>query len=333
VVIVAAMADTIKSDPLPEASETIHGIVEQVEKVIEGKRDAIELALVSLLSGGHLLIEDVPGVGKTMLAKALARSTSCTVNRIQFTPDLLPSDVLGVTIYDQNTGQFRFRPGAVFAHLVLGDEINRASPKTQSALLEAMEERQVTVDGATYPLAEPFMVIATQNPFEPEGIYALPQSQIDRFTMRIRIGYPARRAEMEILDVHGGDSALDQVSAVVTPDQMSALIRSTREIHVSDEVKRYIVEICDATRRHPAVQLGASPRAALFLLRTARAKAMREGREFVLPDDVKSLVPVVLAHRMILTPDAEVRGTSPDEVLEEILGSVAVPIGARRSIP
>lgn len=305
-------------------------IVQQVAVALEGKDDVIRQALVCLLSGGHLLIEDVPGVGKTMLAKALARSTSCTSSRIQFTPDLLPSDIVGVSIYEPASRRFSFKPGPIFANLVLGDEINRASPKTQSALLEAMEERQVTVDQVTYAIEEPFMVIATQNPLEHEGVFPLPQSQIDRFTMRIRVGYPGHQAEVEILDMHGASSALEDVEPVITAKEVVALIRVTRDIHVAEEIKNYIVEVCEATRKHQSVQQGASPRAALFLLRTARAKAASEGRDFVVPDDVKTLIPLILSHRLVLSPDAELRGGGNEQVLEEVVSRIAVPAGGSR---
>lgn len=306
-------------------------IVDQVAIALEGKDEVIREALICLLSGGHLLIEDVPGVGKTMLAKALARSTSCSSSRVQFTPDLLPSDIVGVSVYDAPSRKFEFRPGPIFANLVLGDEINRASPKTQSALLEAMEERQVTVDQVTYQIDEPFMVIATQNPLEHEGVFPLPQSQIDRFTMRIRVGYPNHESEVEILDTHGAISALDDVEAVVTAREVEGLVRATREVHVAEEIKDYIVKVCDATRKHPSIQQGASPRASLFLLRTARAKAALSARDFVLPDDVKSLIHMVLAHRLVLSADAEIRGGGAEQLLDEILARVPIPAGGSRA--
>jgi MoxR-like ATPase len=309
------------------AAARIEDVVESVSQAIEGKEEVIRLALVGLISAGHLLIEDVPGVGKTMLAKAIARSTSCSWSRIQFTPDLLPSDVTGVSIYNSRTGKFEFRPGAVFANLVLGDEINRASPKTQSALLEAMEERQVTVDGVTYEIEEPFMVLATQNPLEHEGIFPLPQSQIDRFTMRVRIGYPSSSAEVDILNTHGEGRGLERVESVMSPEEVVALIRAAHRVHVADVVKQYIVELCEATRKHRTIQLGASPRAALFLLRTARSRAVAAGRDYVLPDDVKVLAQSVLAHRLVLTPDAELRGASAESVVKDVLSTVPVASG------
>lgn len=308
-----------------EPGRVVRALAENVSRVIEGKDEPILLSLICLVSGGHLLIEDVPGVGKTLLAKALAKSTSCIWRRIQFTPDLLASDVTGVSVFDRPSGRFKFQHGAIFANLVLGDEINRASPKTQSALLEAMEERQVTADGVTYTLPEPFMVMATQNPYEHEGIYPLPQSQVDRFTMRIRIGYPERDAELEILDAHGADSPLDDLSPVATPARIISLINAARAVHATEGVKRYIVDLCDATRKHSAIQLGGSPRAALFLLRTARSRALALERDFVVPDDVKALVSPVLAHRLVLSADAEMRNVRGEDVLEEILASVPVP--------
>src|SRR5213083_3036337 len=265
-------------------------IVENVERVIQGKSDVIHLALVCMVAEGHLLIEDVPGVGKTSLAKALARSIDCTWHRIQFTPDLLPSDVTGVTVYNRATGGFDFRPGGIFANVVLGDEINRASPKTQSALLEAMEERQVTVDSTTYRLDAPFMVIATQNPVEHEGTYPLPESQLDRFLMRIRMGYPARRAEIAILDTHGGAlAAVDDLEPVASGNDVRSMIGLAHAVHVAPSLKGYIVDLAEVTRRHRDLALGVSPRAALGLQRTARARAASLGREYVVPDDLKEL--------------------------------------------
>lgn len=311
-------------------AEKVDRIVDQVSIALEGKDEVIRQALVCLMSSGHLLIEDVPGVGKTMLAKALARSISCSASRIQFTPDLLPSDIVGVSIYNDGSRNFDFRPGPIFSNLVLGDEINRASPKTQSALLEAMEERQVTVDQGTYQIEEPFMVIATQNPLEHEGVFPMPQSQIDRFTMRIQIGYPDHDTEIEILDTHGAVSALEDVQPVLSARDVVSLVRVTRALHVADEVKDYIVQVCEATRRHPSVEQGASPRASLFLLRTARAMAAAAGRDYVLPDDVKALIPLVLAHRLVLLPDAELRGGGSGQVLDEVVSRTPAPAGGSR---
>ena len=300
-------------------------LVENVEQVIQGKRDAVQLALVCLLAHGHLLIEDVPGVGKTSLAKAIARSIGGSWRRIQFTPDLLPSDVTGVSVWNRASNQFEFRPGGVFATVLLADEINRASPKTQSALLEAMEEGQVTVDGTTYPLGPPFMVIATQNPIELEGTYPLPEAQLDRFLMRIAIGYPDRDAEIEILEANRDHAAAQDLRAVITAEELSALSAGTQQIHVAPALREYIVALVDATRRHPALALGASPRGALGLQRVARAWAAASGRDFVLPDDVKYLAAPVLAHRLIPTADAELRGLDGESVINELLASVPVP--------
>jgi MoxR-like ATPase len=325
--VVRSQAPRARRADFEAAAGRIEDVVQSVSQAIEGKEDVIRLALIGLVSAGHLLIEDVPGVGKTMLAKAIARSTSCSWSRIQFTPDLLPSDVTGVSIYNSRTGKFEFRPGAVFANLVLGDEINRASPKTQSALLEAMEERQVTVDGVTYEIEEPFMVLATQNPLEHEGIFPLPQSQIDRFTMRVRIGYPSSTAEVEILDTHGDARGLERVESVMSPEEVVALVRAAQRVHVADVVKQYIVELCEATRKHRTIQLGASPRASLFLLRTARARAVANGRDYVLPDDVKVLAQSVLAHRLVLTPDAELRGATAESAVKDVLSTVPVASG------
>jgi MoxR-like ATPase len=295
-----------------------------VATVIRGKDEPIRLALICLLAEGHLLIEDVPGVGKTSLAKALAASLGCSWGRIQFTPDLLPSDVTGVTVYNRVTGSFDFRPGGIFANLVLGDEINRASPKTQSALLEAMEERQVTVDRVTYPLDTPFMVIATQNPVEHEGTYPLPESQLDRFLMRIEMGYPGRASEIAILDTHGS-GAPTELREVATAADVEIMIALAQAIHVAPSLKGYIVDLAEATRRRPELDLGVSPRAALGLLRAARARAASQGREYVVPDDIKSIAGPVLEHRLALSPEAQLRGVSRADILAEVLASVAVP--------
>jgi MoxR-like ATPase len=300
-------------------------IAANIERTIQGKGEVIRLALIALLSEGHVLIEDVPGVGKTMLAKSLARSIDCTWYRIQFTPDLLPTDVTGVNFWDQRTGEFKFRSGAVFANIVLGDEINRASPKTQSALLECMEERQVTIDGTTHLLDEPFMVIATQNPLEHEGTYPLPESQLDRFMMRLSMGYPSRTSELEILDRHGSHSVLEELQPVSDAPEVHVLIKMAREVHVAPSLKRYIVELTETTRDHPEVHLGASPRASLYLLKSSRAVAASRGRDYVVPDDISDLILPVLAHRILLSPEAQMRGTSAEDVLSGLLGRVAVP--------
>jgi MoxR-like ATPase len=294
--------------------------------------EVVRLALVVLLAEGHLLIEDVPGVGKTMLAKALARSIDCSVRRIQFTPDLLPSDVTGVSVYDLHTQEFEFRPGAVFANLVVGDEINRASPKTQSALLEAMEERQVTVDGTTYELEAPFMVVATQNPIEMEGTYPLPEAQRDRFTARVSMGYPSPEAEIEMLDTHGGPAALDDLEPVTDAQAVRKLIDVVRAVHVSESVKRYVVDLVGASRVAPELRLGASPRAALQLLRASRASAALAGRDYVIPDDVQDLAVQVLSHRMLTTVEASMSGRTPEAALRQIVAGVAMPsLSGRRS--
>ena len=306
---------------------SFEAIVTNIEQAIEGKEDPIRLALVCLVAEGHLLIEDVPGVGKTSLAKALARSIDCTWRRIQFTPDLLPSDVTGVTVYSRATGTFEFRPGGIFANIVLGDEINRASPKTQSALLEAMEERQVTVDATTYRLEAPFMVIATQNPIEHEGTYALPESQLDRFLLRIRMGYPDRASEIEMLDSHATLSPVDQLAPVVAATDVQDMVEIAQSVHVAPSLKSYIVDFAAATRNHPAVALGMSPRSSLALQRVARARAASLGREYVVPDDIKALAIPTLGHRMVLTPESQLSGITTEDIVQEILGSVPVPTG------
>jgi MoxR-like ATPase len=305
-------------------------IVNNVERVIQGKTEVIQLALLCLLAEGHLLVEDVPGVGKTSLAKALAASVQCTFGRVQFTPDLLPSDVVGVSVYNRSTGGFDFRPGPVFANILLGDEINRASPKTQSALLEAMAEQQVTVDGTTYQLEAPFMVMATQNPIEHEGTYPLPESQLDRFFMRISVGYPARDAELEMLEAHGDHDALDDIGAVTTAAEVAALAAQTKAVHIAPSLKSYLVEVADATRKHPRLAMGMSPRAVLNMQRAARARAAAAARNYVVPDDIKALAEPVLAHRLVVTPEAQLAGMRPIDVLGEVLRSIPVPSGRSR---
>jgi MoxR-like ATPase len=314
-------------DDLLESSGLIR---DNVERVIEGKPEVVRLSLVVLLAEGHLLIEDVPGVGKTMLAKALARSLDCSVKRIQFTPDLLPSDVTGVSVYDLQTREFEFKPGPVFANLVVGDEINRASPKTQSALLEAMEERQVTVDGTTYELEAPFMVIATQNPIEMEGTYPLPEAQRDRFTARVSMGYPSPEAEIDMLDTHGGPAALDELEPVADALTVRKLIDVVRAVHVSDEVKRYVVDLATATRQAPELRLGASPRASLQLLRASRAAAALDGRDYVLPDDVQGLASAVLSHRLLPTAEAQVARRTTESVVEDLVARLPLPTVSTR---
>ena len=310
---------------LDELAVTTGLIIESIERVIEGKPGVVKLALTVLLSEGHLLIEDVPGVGKTMLAKALARTIDCSVRRVQFTPDLLPSDVTGVAVYNQETREFEFKPGAIFANIVVGDEINRASPKTQSALLECMEERQVTVDGITYTLSSPFMVVATQNPIEMEGTYALPEAQLDRFTARISMGYPSTAAELAMLDSHGITNPLDDLSPVTDAMEIVKLVDTVRRIYVSDPVRRYAVELVNATRKSPDIRLGASPRATLQLLRASRAVAALEGRDYVLPDDIKMLAEPVLAHRIMLSSEAQVARRSTRQVIADLLARIPIP--------
>ena len=301
-------------------------IAGNVEKIIQGKDEVIRLSLVTLIAEGHLLLEDVPGVGKTMLAKALARTLGCSWQRIQFTPDMLPTDVTGVSIWDSQAAGFRFKKGAIFANICLGDEINRASPKTQSALLEAMEERQVTVDGKTYKLDEPFMVIATQNPIEHEGTYPLPESQLDRFMIRLSIGYPGRESELEILDKHGEREPIEDLQPVADAAQVRTLVELARSVHVADSLRSYIVDVTETTREHPDVYLGASPRASLFLLKASRALAASRGRDYVVPDDIKDLINPVLGHRILLAPEAHMRGARPEDVLEALIDRVPIPV-------
>jgi MoxR-like ATPase len=310
---------------LREVGDTAGRIEAAVERVIEGKPQAVRLALTVLLAEGHLLIEDVPGVGKTMLAKALARSLDCTVRRIQFTPDLLPSDVTGVSVYNQERRTFEFKPGAVFANVVVGDEINRASPKTQSALLECMEERQVTVDGVTHHLELPFMVIATQNPIEMEGTYPLPEAQRDRFMARVSMGYPSADSELEMIDNHGASSPLDDLEPVADARDIVKLIDAVRRVHVAPEVKRYALDLVTATRTSPDVRLGASPRATLQLVRAGRASAVLDDRDYVLPDDLQALAVPVLAHRLLPTAEAQISRRTTEQVVADIVTRVPLP--------
>ena len=314
------------TEDVGEVAASARRILDAVRSVIVGKDDVIELALVALLCEGHLLLEDVPGIGKTMLAKSLARALGCEFQRIQFTPDLLPSDVTGVSIFNQKSGEFEFRPGPILSQIVLADEINRATPRTQSALLEAMEERQITVDGHTMPLKRPFLVLATQNPVELEGTFALPEAQLDRFLLRLHIGYPEESDEHEILARFKEESPLDSLAPVIETDELIAMEQSVRHVFLEQDVEDYLVQVVRATREHSAVELGASPRATLALYRCAQALAALRGRSYVIPDDVKALAPSVLAHRLILDPQTALRGRSSNAVVQEIVDSIPVPV-------
>jgi MoxR-like ATPase len=301
-------------------------IEDNVERVVRGKRDEIRLALVALIAEGHLLIEDVPGVGKTMLAKSIARSIDCSFRRIQFTPDMLPTDITGVNVFNQEHGDFEFKPGAVFANIVLGDEINRASPKTQSALLECMEERQVTTDAETRSLGTPFMVIATQNPVEHEGTYPLPEAQLDRFMLRLSLGYPSAEVEADILATHAAGEPLDDIGPVTDARGIADMIAAAHMVHVAPALRRYIVDLVEATRSHPDLYLGASPRASIMVLRAARAFAAANERDYVVPDDIKRLVRPALAHRVIVAAEAAMAGRGTGAVLDDTVGRVEVPV-------
>ncbi len=299
---------------------------ESIARVMVGKGEAIELLLVALLADGHVLIEDVPGVGKTTLAKALAKSLACTFQRIQFTPDLLPSDITGVTIYNQKTEQFERHPGPVFTQILLADEINRAGPRTQSALLEAMEERQVSIEGTTLPLPRPFLVLATENPIELEGTFPLPEAQLDRFLIRLNLGYPSEEEERGIMERFKLGNPLTTLEAVTSAEQLLAMQQSVRRIHVSAAIEGYILQLVRATRDHPALELGASPRASLALFRTGQARAAIQGRSFVLPDDIKALAPAVLVHRIIRSGRSRLRGRDNAAIITELLESIPAPV-------
>jgi len=317
----------ISSLPIPEVTARARAIADNIERVIRGKREQVELTLVALLCGGHVLLEDVPGVGKTMLAKSLAASLGCSYKRLQFTPDLLPSDITGVSIYNQSTGEFRFMEGPVFANIVLADEINRASPKTQAALLECMEERQVTVDGVTRVLPQPFFVIATQNPIEYEGTYPLPESQLDRFLLRQSLGYPPRDHEREVVMAQARSMPLADLRSVTELDGLLAMQEAVKTVHVSDAALDYILNVVEATRAHPDLYLGASPRGAINLYRAAQALAAVAGEAFVLPDHVKRLATQVLSHRVIVRPEARISGITAEQVIGNILAKVPVDVG------
>jgi MoxR-like ATPase len=314
---------------LAEVADFCNRIAGNIQRIIVGKPEVVRVALVTLLAEGHLLVEDVPGVGKTSLAKALARSIDCSVSRVQFTPDLLPGDITGMSVFNRQSSEFEFRPGPVFANVVIADEINRASPKTQSALLECMAEDQVTVDGASYPLAKPFMVVATQNPIEMDGTYPLPEAQRDRFTARVSVGYPDLAAELAMVDEHAAADPLEQLRPVTDARWVASVIDAVRRVHVAPEVRQYCVELVGATRRMPELRLGASPRSTLQLVRASKAQAALAGRGFVVPDDVQAVAVPVLAHRLLLTPDAVAARRSAVDIVRALLGRQAVPAPSR----
>ena len=306
-------------------------VIDNLEKVIIGKRSVAELAVTAIISGGHILIEDLPGVGKTMLARSLAVSLGLTFNRVQFVPDLLPSDLIGVNLFNQQTSEFEFRPGPIMSNMVLADEINRGTPKTQSALLEAMEESQITIDGVSHLLPKPFFVIATQNPLEHEGTFLLPEAQRDRFFLRINLGYPSAETELEIVELTRLEHPIDSLNSVISAELILDLQESVRNIYIDDLVKKYAVDIVQATRKHPAIFLGASPRGSLNLVRGAQARALIEGRDYVLPDDVKNLLEPIISHRIVLTSNSRMQGTLVNEVIREIVEDIPIPGAAPRS--
>jgi MoxR-like ATPase len=312
------------------AQQVAERIAQSVSQVIIGKRNEVRLTVLGLLSLGHILIEDIPGVGKTMLAKTLARAIGCRFSRIQFTPDMLPSDVTGVSVFNQKTREFEFKAGPILAQIVLADEINRATPKTQAALLEAMEERQVTVDGVTYALDEPFMILATQNPIEYEGTFPLPEAQLDRFLMRIQLGYPSPHEELTVLSAQQYEHPISNMQQVVSAQELLAAQRAIREVYVSEEIKQYIVSLANASRQHPDVYLGSSPRGSLALFRTSQARAAMAGRDYVIPDDVKALAEVTLAHRIIVGPAARIKDISSRTIVQDILAATPVPGSSAR---
>lgn len=306
-------------------------VIDNLEKVIKGKRTVAELAVTAIISGGHILIEDLPGVGKTMLARSLAVSLGLTFNRVQFVPDLLPSDLIGVNLFNQQTSEFEFRPGPIMSNMVLADEINRGTPKTQSALLEAMEESQITIDGVSHLLPKPFFVIATQNPLEHEGTFLLPEAQRDRFFLRINLGYPSAETELEIVELTRLEHPIDSLNPVISTESILKLQDSVRNIYIDELVKKYAVDIVQATRKHPSIFLGASPRGSLNLVRGAQARALIDGRDYVLPDDIKNLLEPIISHRIVLTSNSRMQGTSVNEIIREIVENIPIPGAAPRS--
>ncbi|MTT31596.1 AAA domain-containing protein [Terrilactibacillus sp. BCM23-1] len=319
----------LKSD---ETFQLIEEMIDNIEKVVIGKRETIKLTIMALLAGGHVLLEDIPGVGKTMLVRAIAKSVGAVFKRIQFTPDLLPSDLTGMSIYNQKESQFEFRPGPLMGNIVLADEINRTSPKTQSALLEGMAEGHITVDGETRNLPDPFFVLATQNPIEYEGTYTLPEAQLDRFLMKLSIGYPSPEDELEILSRMIGKEPVNEIEAVMTMDQLKDLIKQVETIYVSESIKKYIVSIVTATRNHPLIRLGISPRGTLGILKAGQACALLEQRDFIVPDDVKKIAPYVMGHRIVLNPEASYSRTRIEDIITEIIEQVKIPVSARDSV-